>query len=133
MTPQTQIRIAIIAIGVIALIAVARETLSSIRIARLEKAAAAHRTRADELGSIAANRETAAEAHVAKIKYLEQRIAESREIAKRQDEDTNKKLSAARTARDARDARDRSRRVVPTPATADELCAKLGEIGHACE
>jgi chromosome segregation ATPase len=99
------------------------------RLSRLDRTAAAERGRADELQMRAARAEEAAGRYREKIEYLEAGLAEIGGLAEKQDEE----LKMLRADTDGlRRAADRARRVRSAAATADELCRKLGELGHGC-
>jgi len=75
-------------------------------------------------------KEKEANEYKAKIEYLEQRIAEIKTIAGKQDKEIavlGRDSSAART-----DVQ-RAARVRSIAANADELCEKLAGLGHPCE
>ena len=64
-----------------------------------------------------------------KIEYLEGELAAIGQIAGRQDEELEKIGGDVNSAR--RDV-ERARSIRAIDATADELCAKLAELGHGC-
>ncbi len=64
-----------------------------------------------------------------KIGYLESQLADINKIARRQDEEI--KQHSLRSS-SARTDVERARRVSAIETTVDELCTKLGELGHGC-
>jgi chromosome segregation ATPase len=66
----------------------------------------------------------------AKNEYLEQQIDELRAVAQKQDEALTK---LSKNTVDARSNVERTRRTRTVAATADQLCAKLADLGHPCE
>ena len=87
--------------------------------------------------SLAAEKQTAADQleqqadqYKAKTEYLEQQLAQIQAMAKKQDEELE---SLSKTTNSARADVDRARRVRSVATTADQLCAKLAELGHGCE
>ena len=103
---------------------------SNHKIASLEreiekaKTVAAEKQKAGELS------EQKAAEHRAKTEYLEQQIAEINAIARKQDEELG---NLSKNVDSARGNVERARRVRSVAATADELCAKLADLGHPCE
>lgn len=73
--------------------------------------------------------EIEAAAHREKIGYLETQLAEINKIARRQDEEI--KLYTLRSNAARADV-ERARRIGAIETTVDELCSKLGELGHGC-
>ena len=74
-------------------------------------------------------KEADAEIYRAKIEYLDARLNEIQTIARKQDEELEKLNTSVNSAR--ADI-GRARGVRSVTATADELCAKLAELGHPC-
>ena len=103
---------------------------SSYRTAKLEKAVVAAKTEADTKTRSADESEKRSAEYAAKTEYLEQKLVETSEIARKQNEELEKlKNDTAARRNDA--ARARSVRSIA--ATADELCERLAEIGHPCQ
>lgn len=88
------------------------------------------KTMADQKTSVAEELEKQAGEYKAKNEYLEQKIAEMNAIAKKQDEELE---TLSKNTDTAHGDVDRARRVRSVAATADQLCAKLADLGHACE
>jgi uncharacterized coiled-coil protein SlyX len=99
------------------------------RIKEMERTVAVAKERADAVEHTAADKEQKTAEYKAKIEYLENKLVEISATARRQDEELES-LSANTT--NARNDVDRARRVRSVAATADELCAKLEELGHPC-
>ena len=102
---------------------------SEAKIRRLEGVvdAAKQRAKASEEAAVAAER--AAGEYRKKIEHLETELAAIGGIARRQDEELEKINGDVGAAR--RDV-ERARSARAIGATADELCAKLAELGHPC-
>ena len=102
---------------------------SEAKVRRLERVveAADQQARASEEAATAA--ESAAGEYRKKIEHLETELAAIGGIARRQDEELGKIGGDVGAAR--RDV-ERARSVRAIGATADELCAKLAELGHPC-
>ena len=115
----------LIVLGLVALIS----TISDARVARLEGEVAAAKSRAEILERAARQRELDAAAYKQKTEYLEKGLAEIQAIARRQDEELEIISSDVDSARGGY---ERAKRVRSIAATADELCAKLAEVGHGC-
>jgi peptidoglycan hydrolase CwlO-like protein len=128
MNLRTQIYLAAIAIVVIA--CVTSWLWSNHKIAVLEHELGDAKAAAIEKQQLADEKEKQAGEFKAKIDYLEQQADELRAARQKQDEEL-KKLSA--NVGDARRDVSRTRVTRTKPATADELCAKLANLGHPCE
>jgi hypothetical protein len=103
---------------------------SNHKIAQLEREVGDANIAAQEKQRIADEREQQSNEYKAKIDYLERQTDVLRSLTKQQDEEL-KKLSA-----DTDNARANVRRTrvpSPKPATVDELCAKLADLGHPCQ
>ncbi len=100
------------------------------QITRLEKRIEETKAAAEMRQAEAIKSEREAEQFKAKIAFLEQILADRDETARRQDEEI-KKISSA--ASGLRAGVNRARGVSRIESTITELCAKLREIGHACE
>ncbi len=129
MKPQTKIYIAMTVAAVIAAGVLGGHLLSSRKTAKLEAAADEAKQAAEASRRIAERSEIAAAEYRQKNDYLEGQLTELRSIARRQDEELEK-LSVNRTRVRADAGRARNTRTIA--ATADELCAKLAGLGHAC-
>ena len=103
---------------------------SEAKVRRIERVVESARQQArlsEEKATIAEN---AAGEYKKKIEYLETELAAIGQIARRQDEELGKINGDVNAAR--RDV-ERARSVRAIDATADELCAKLAELGHGCQ
>ena len=103
--------------------------LSSHRIRTLEKAVGEAKRVAAESQNTALQKEQEAEVYKAKIEYLEQQFADIDATARKQDEKL--KTQTTNTVRARADV-ERAKRARPNGTTADELCARLAELGHEC-
>ena len=117
------------AAGVLLVLVFVSWVISQAKVRRLERVveAAKHQARVSEEGAAAA--EGASAEYRKKIEYLESELAAIGQIARRQDEELEKIGGDVNSAR--RDV-ERARSIRAIDATADELCAKLAEIGHGC-
>lgn len=128
---KTHIKIHIaIALAAILTIAIFIYVLSNIRIANLESEVAKAKQIATQKQQTAAERELEAAEYKQKIEYLETKIDEINQLARKQDEELEKLNLNSRNARSDADAARRTRTVAATNA---ELCQKLAELGHPCE
>ncbi|MEP7075394.1 MAG: hypothetical protein ABI878_06255 [Acidobacteriota bacterium] len=103
---------------------------SSHKTATLERAVESAKARADAKTKAADEMEKQSAVYAAKTGYLEQKLAEIQAIARKQDEQLEKinvDTNAARTSA------GRARSVRAIASTADDLCAKLAEVGHGCQ
>jgi len=103
---------------------------SNYKIGNATRAVDEARKTADEKEKLAEKKETESAAYKEKNEYLEARIAEVQAIARKQDEELQK-LTTNTAGALLRVERARSVRAIA--ATADELCAKLAEVGHPCD
>ena len=103
---------------------------SNHKIAALEREIEAAKTTAAEKQSVAAQLEQQAAEYKAKTEYLQQQIAEINAIATKQNEELEKLSKTTDSAR--RDVK-RARNIRSVAATADQLCAKLADLGHPCD
>ena len=103
---------------------------SNHKIAALEREAGDAKAIAIEKQSLADQRELEAAEYKAKTEYLEQQIAEINAIATKQNEELEK---LSKTTDSARRDVERARNIRSVAATADQLCAKLADLGHPCE
>ena len=102
---------------------------SEAKVRRLERVidSAKQQARTSEEAAVAA--ESAAGEYRKKIEYLETELAAIGSIARRQDEELGKIGGDVGNAR--RDV-ERARSIRAVGTTADQLCAKLGELGLPC-
>lgn len=130
MNTQTKIYITLAAVTAIGLAAILAGSIWTTRkIANLESEIETARQAVRAADKLAATRDADAAAYKKKLEYLEGRLAEIQTIARKQDEELEK-LNV--NSRDARSNVERKRRTRAIYTTADELCAKLAEIGHGC-
>ena len=128
MNVKTQIYIA--AIAMIVIICVIDSLWSDHKIAALEREVGDAKAAAIEKQQLADEKEKQAGEYQAKIDYLEQQMDALRAARQKQDEEL-KQLSA--NTDNARRDVSRTRVTSAKPATRDELCAKLADLGHACQ
>jgi len=119
-----------IATAVIIIVAFAADRYSSFRERRLENSVAETKANSAESQRRADQLENDAAAYREKIAYLEARITELGQIARKQDEEL--KLHSRRSDAARGDA-ERARNVRAIDTTTRELCEKLAELGHGCE
>ena len=103
---------------------------SSIQMRRLERAANDAKTIAAERQQRADELESSSRKYEEKIAYLEANLAELQTLARKQDEQL--KSIETNTGNARRDV-EHARRVRSAAATAEEVCRKLKELGHACQ
>ena len=104
--------------------------VSSYKLGRLEAETHRAKSLASEKQAASNDLERQAAVYKAKTEYLEGQLAGIQAIARKQDEELEKLGNSVSGAR--RDV-ERSRSIRSIGATADELCAKLAELGHGCE
>src|SRR5512134_856873 len=114
---------AVVVIGVAAILAIA----SQLRTHRMEREVEAARVASDALRHQASESEKLAAGYKAKTEYLESQIASIRDLANKQDEQLQTIDNDIRTSRG--DV-ERARRIRASRVTADQLCAKLAELGQ---
>lgn len=102
----------------------------SYQVTKLERSVRDARQAADEKQTQAAARELEAAEYKQKSEYLEQQLADIQTNKRKQDEKLERSITNARLARGDVERAKRSRTI---PAQTVELCAKLAELGHACE
>ena len=129
MKTRTKIYIAA-AIAAILTITILIYVITNIKIANLESEVAKAKQTATEKQQTAAERELEAAEYKQKIEYLETKIDEINQLARKQDEELEKLNLNSRNARSDAAAARRKRTVAATNA---ELCQKLVELGHPCE
>ena len=124
-----QMKLMMAAVGVSAFALFVSWIYSETKVRRLERVveSAKRQARADEEAASAA--ESAAGEYRKKIEYLEAEIDAISGIARRQNEDLGKINGDVGAAK--RDV-ERARSIRAIDTTADELCAKLAELGHPC-
>lgn len=103
---------------------------SNHKIANLEREVDAAKSIAADKQTTADEKERQAGEYKAKNEYLEATLTEIRNVARKQDDELE---TLTNTTNSARADVERSRRVRSVAANADELCAKLAEVGHGCE
>ena len=103
--------------------------VSDAKLRRMEMVVESAKRQARVSEEEAAAAESAAGEYRKKIEYLEGELAAIGQIARRQDEELEKIGGDVNAAR--RDV-ERARSIRAIDATADELCAKLAELGHGC-
>lgn len=130
MNTQTKIYIALAAVTAITIAALIGHSIWTTRkIANLEIEIETARQAVRAADKLAATRETEAAAYKQKLEYLENNLSEIQTIARKQDEQLEKLYV---NSRDARSNVERARRTRTIHTTADELCAKLAEVGKGC-
>lgn len=127
---QTKIYIVIAVAVIFAAGILGSSAWSSYKTAKLERAIESAKADAVKSQAAADEMEKQAAAYAAKTEYLEQKLADIKAIARKQDEELEK-LNA--NTNSARADVERARRIRTAAANADELCAKLAELGHRCE
>ena len=130
MTLQTKIYIGLVVTAIFAAAILGGAAWSNHKIHTLEKAVEETKQIAGDKEKLAAAKELEAAGYKQKIEYLEQQLSEIQTKARKQDEKlekltTNNRLSRGRV--------ERAKRTRTIPANTAELCAKLAELGHACE
>jgi len=128
MSTRTKIYICI-AIAAIALIAVPA-IWQSHKVASLESKIDEAKQTAEQKREAATEKEVEAAEFKQKIDYLERSLANIQTLTRKQDEELEKFITNSRLARGSV---ERAKRTRTTPANTVELCAKLAELGHACE
>jgi hypothetical protein len=128
MTLQIKICIAI-AIAVLAFVA-GVAGWANYKVGRLDDAVAEAKHKAAVLERAATLKEAESAGYVEKIAYLERRLGEINNLARKQDEQLER---LSNNSRRVRGDLDRARRTRVVPADDAALCGKLAELGHACE
>ncbi len=103
---------------------------SSYRTAKLEREVTPAKTEADAKTQAADELEKQSAVYRAKTDYLEKKLAEIQAIARKQDEQLEKINTDTNAAGGNAERAGSVRSIV---STADELCAKLAEVGHGCQ
>ncbi|MEP6789129.1 MAG: hypothetical protein ABJB40_11900 [Acidobacteriota bacterium] len=130
MTAKTKIYIGLSVAVIFAIGMLGGAAWSDHKIAKLERAIETAKQEADSIQRSASQKEAEAREYKQKIEYLEGQLADIQTIARKQDEELEKLND---NSRHARSDVERARRTRSVTATADELCAKLAELGHGCE
>ena len=130
MTTITKIYIAMAITAIVAISMFGGAAWSNHKIAKLESAVEDAKREANSSQQSAVRKEIEAAESKQKTEYLEQQLTELQTIARKQDDELEK-LNI--NTRGARGPMARARRTRSITATADELCAKLAELGHGCE
>jgi len=130
MTNTKLIYAAAVAAGILIAALGIRTFIGEMQIRRLASDIAAQKTTAEKLAETAAAKETEARRYIEKIAFLEEKLSEITDAARRQNEEIKK---AETVVRDAGDNVRRVRGLRSIAVTADELCRKLAEAGHPCE
>ena len=130
MTTITKIYIAMAITAIVAISMFGGAAWSNHKIAKLESAVEDAKREANSSQQSAVRKEIEAAEYKQKTEYLEQQLTEIQTIARKQDDELEK-LNI--NTRGARGPMDRARRTRSIATTADELCAKLAELGHGCE
>ena len=125
---STHYMVAAAVFSIIAIVAV-MHLWSNRKITALERDIENAKVTATEKQTAAAALETHAAEYKAKTEYLEQQIAELGAIATKQNEELEK---LSKTTDSARRDVERARNIRSVAATADQLCAKLADLGHPC-
>ena len=102
---------------------------SNHKITSLEREVASAKAIAAEKQNAAEQLELQAAEYRAKTEYLNQQIAEINAIATKQNEELEK---LSKTTDSARRDVERARNIRSVAANADQLCAKLADLGHPC-
>jgi len=110
-------------------IVIAMHLWSNHKIASLERDVEIAKAAADEKQTAAAQLETRATEYKAKTEYLQQQIAEINAIGTQQNPELEK---LSKTTDSARRDVEHARNIRSVAATADQLCAKLADLGHPC-
>ena len=108
---------------------IATHLWSNHKIASLERDVETAKAAAAEKQIAAAQLEQQAVQYKAKTQYLEQQIAQINAIATKQNEELEK---LSKTTDSARRDVERTRNIRSVAATADQLCARLADLGHPC-
>ena len=128
MTTQTKL---IVAAASVIIAGLAVTTLvSNYKLDTLESGLDQAKRTADEMEQRSQIAESKAGEYIRKIEYLEGELAAIASVARRQDEELKTISGDVGNAR--RDV-DRARSIRAIDATTDELCARLANLGHACE
>lgn len=129
MTLQMKIYIGVVVATIFTIGILGGSAWSDRKIAKLEKKVEQSKQAAGSIQQTAVSKEIEAAGYKKKIEYLETQIGEIQKLARKQDEELEKRNFNSRRARsDAK--RANSTRTIT--ATAGELCQKLAELGHPC-
>lgn len=126
----TKIKIYITSAVAAFLIVASYSLWSNYQLKKLERTADEAIQRAEIQEQHAAELEMQSRKYEEKIVYLETNLAELKTLAKKQDEELkNIETTTGRARADV----ERARRISSAAATAEEVCRKLAELGHACQ
>ena len=128
MNTQTKLIIAGAAVLIVGL--ALTSVISNNKLHTLERRVEAARQRADAMEQQSHIAEAKAGEYVKKIEYLEGELTTIASVARRQDEELKAISGDVGSAR--RDV-ERARRIRAIDTTTDELCARLANLGHACD
>ncbi|MEJ7624078.1 MAG: hypothetical protein WKF34_08785 [Pyrinomonadaceae bacterium] len=128
MNLKTKLYIA--AAAVFAVVLIGGAAWSHREVGKLEIKVARAKTDAERQALDARAREIEAASYREKIAYLEAKLTDIQQLARKQDEELEKLNSNTHRARG--DV-NRARRTRSVAVTANELCQKLAELGHGCE
>jgi uncharacterized membrane protein YqiK len=106
------------------------QMIGNARVRNLERDIETARAVAKQKETAAREGEIRAAGYERKIEYLEAEIARIGQIARRQDEELERMEG---NIGNARADVERARSIRASRATADELCERLGALGHPCE
>lgn len=130
MDTKYKIYAGLIIAGVLAAGLVGGSAWSNYKIDNLEKAVETAKQEAVKREQSAARIEQTAAEYRQKTQYLEESLAEIQTIARKQDEELE---NLSNETNHFRGGVRHARAVRTIQSTTDELCAKLGELGHPCE
>ena len=130
MTLKHKTYAALIAAALISAGILANSIWSNYQIAKLERAVEAAKNNAETVTEEARELEKNSVEYLQKIKYLEDSLSKIETIARRQDQEIEK-LSKNTNA--ARNGVRHARSVRAIESSGADLCARLAEIGHACD
>jgi Flp pilus assembly protein TadB len=128
MTLRTKIYIGIAAAIITSFLAAA--FWQSHKISDLESDVRNAKQSANQKQQLANAKELESAGYKQKIEYLENELTEIQKQTRRQDEKLERSITNSRLARGDVE-RAKQRRTIPAQTV--ELCAKLAELGHACE
>lgn len=106
------------------------QMIGNARVRSLERDIETAKAVAKQKEAVALESESKAARYEKKIEYLETEIARIGRIARRQDEELEKLEG---NIGNARADVERTRGIRTARTTNDEICERLGELGHPCE
>jgi len=130
MKPRTNIYIGLGIAAIFAVGILGGAAWSDHKIAKLETAVETAKQQANNIQQTAISKEAEAAEYKQKIEYLEGQLTDIQTIARKQDEELEKFNDNSGRARVDVERAHHTRSIV---ANADELCAKLAELGHGCK